>query len=148
MPTDEVLRLGREIAEAIEAAHRSGVVHRDLKPANVMLTKTGTKVLDFGLARETEASQPAVDTRAATMQPAATTPALTKEGSLVGTMPYMAPEQLEGRTVDSRTDVWALGCVLFEMTTGDLPFRGDSQASLIGAILKDEPETPSLRQPI
>lgn len=92
-----------------------------------MLTKTGTKVLDFDLARVTESPQVAVDTQAATMPPA-----LTKEGSLVGTMPYMAPEQLEGHMVDSRTDVWALGCLLFKMTTGELPFRGDSQASLVG----------------
>ena len=140
---EEALRIGGDIAEAIEAAHRSGVVHRDLKPGNVMLTKTGTKVLDFGLAREAEPSQTATDTQAATMQEA-----ITREGSIAGTMPYMAPEQLEGRAVDRRTDVWALGCLLYEMATGDRPFRGANQASLIAAILKDEPETPSGKQPL
>ena len=121
LPIDDVLRIGGEIAEAVEAAHRQGVVHRDLKPGNVMLTKTGTKVLDFGLAREIASPGDVVNTQAATV------PAITGEGALVGTMPYMAPEQLQGGQADSRTDIWALGCILFEMVTGDRPFHGRSQ---------------------
>lgn len=109
---DEVVRIGGEVAGAIDAAHRQGVVHRDLKPSNVMLTEMGTKVLDFGMAREVAGIGDAVDTKAATVS------AITKEGGVVGTMPYMAPEQLEAKPADSRTDIWALGCVLYEMTTG------------------------------
>ena len=139
---DEVLRIGTEIAEAVDAAHKKGVVHRDLKPGNVMLTEGGVKVLDFGLAREFMADGEAVDTQAATV------PAITSEGQLVGTMPYMAPEQLQGEAADSRTDIWALGCILYEMATGARPFSGGNQASLIGAILKDEPEPPSSKKPL
>ena len=142
LPVDDVLRVGSEIAEAVEAAHRAGVVHRDLKPGNVMLTKTGTKVLDFGLAREIASPGDVVNTQAATV------PAITQEGAVVGTMPYMTPEQLQGSQADSRTDIWALGCILYEMATGDRPFRGKTQASLIGAILKDDPEPPTRKQPL
>ena len=142
LPVDDVLRIGSEIAEAVGTAHRAGVVHRDLKPGNVMLTKTGTKVLDFGLAREFASPGEAVNTQAATVA------AITGEGTLVGTMPYMAPEQLQGSQADSRTDIWALGCILYETATGERPFGGDTQASLIGAILKDDPEPPSRKQPL
>jgi len=123
----DALRIGAEIAEALAAAHRQGVVHRDVKPANVVLTRAGAKLLDFGLAR----LQPAPG-------PAGETATRSREGPLAGTLPYMAPEQLEGREVDARTDIWALGCVLFEMLAGRRAFDGNSQAGLIAAIEKDE----------
>jgi serine/threonine protein kinase/tetratricopeptide (TPR) repeat protein len=137
LPMEETLRIGREVAEAVAAAHDEGLVHRDLKPGNVMLTKTGAKVLDFGLARGAVASGAGVDTQAATAA------AVTERGSIVGTMPYMAPEQLEGRPADARSDIWALGCLLYECATGERPFAGDTQASLIGAIMNASPEPPS-----
>ena len=139
----EVLGLGGQIAEAIEAAHRRGVVHRDLKPGNVMLTASGAKVLDFGLAREIVPREATTDTRAETLQAA-----ITEEGTLVGTMPYMAPEQLRGKPADVRTDLWALGCVLYEMATGERPFRGESRADLMSAILVSQPEPPTRKQPL
>ncbi|MDX1382000.1 MAG: protein kinase, partial [Thermoanaerobaculia bacterium] len=142
IPVEEATRIGGEIAEAIAAAHRLGIVHRDLKPGNVMLTATGAKVLDFGLARGTEASGGSLDSEAATMQAT-----ITEEGRMVGTMPYMAPEQLHGGTVDARTDIWALGCILYEMVTGQRPFTGASRADLIAAILGAEPEPPA-RKPL
>ena len=142
LPADDVVRIGREIAEAVEAAHREGVVHRDLKPGNVMLTRTGTKVLDFGLAREFSSPDDVIDTEAPTV------PAITQEGAMVGTMPYMAPEQLQGGQVDSQADIWALGCILYEMATGARPFEGKNQADLIVAIMGSEPEPPTSRQPL
>src|SRR5262245_22519058 len=109
LPVAEVLTLGRQIAEALDRAHRAGVVHRDLKPANVMLTRTGAKLLDFGIARATGLA-PAGVTQSPTMSRQ-----LTAEGTIVGTFQYMAPEQLEGKEADARTDLWAFGCVLYEM---------------------------------
>ena len=139
---EEVLREGGRIADALEKAHRGGIIHRDLKPGNVMLTKSGAKLMDFGLARA--AGAPAAGGSAA---PAATTPTqsptlaqpLTAQGSLLGTFQYMAPEQLEGREADARSDIWALGCVLYEMATGRRAFEGASQASLIAAIMEKAP---------
>ena len=139
LPQRDALRIGAEIAAAIAAAHAGGVVHRDLKPGNVMLTDEGAKVLDFGLAKGLEAQPLAMDTHSPTrMKP------LTEEGSFVGTLYYMAPEQLEGGEADARSDVWALGCVLYEMAAGKRPFQGESQVGLIGSILKDE--APSLEE--
>ena len=138
---EELCTIGEQVAEAIDAAHRQGLVHRDLKPGNVMLTPTGAKVLDFGLAKEATGAMVDVETQA----PTATNP-LTEEGALVGTMPYMAPEQLEGKPADPRTDIWALGCLLYEMATGERPFRGATQASLISSIMAADPEPPSRRQ--
>ena len=135
LPTAEVLRLGAQIADALDRAHRAGVVHRDLKPGNVMLTKSGAKLMDFGLAR---AGLPAAAPGALTESPTVSRP-LTKEGTIVGTFQYMAPEQLEGKEADARSDIWALGCVLYEMATGKRAFEGDSQASLIAAIMDREP---------
>ena len=133
LPLDEALRIAGDIAEALDAAHRQGIVHRDLKPGNVMLTPTGVKLLDFGLARLREPD--ARDDPSA----APTRAALTAEGSLLGTLQYMSPEQLDGKPVDARSDVFAFGATLYEMLTGVRPFDGDGQASVIGAILKDEP---------
>ena len=125
LPTAEVIRLGAEIADALDRAHRAGVVHRDLKPGNVMLTKSGAKLMDFGLARErnrgvlTASGSGSVDL---SQSPTIVTP-LTAEGAFVGTSQYMAPEQLEGREADARSDLWALGCVLYEMATGRRALR-------------------------
>ena len=143
LPIPEVLKIGSQIAEAIEAAHRRGVVHRDLKPGNVILTASGAKVLDFGLARDAIPPGQAADTQAATFAAA-----ITEEGSFVGTMPYMAPELLEGRAADARADIWALGCVLYEMATGERPFRGANRASLTTAIMSGEPEPVSRKRSI
>ncbi len=144
LPTDQALRYGIEIADALDKAHRQGIVHRDLKPGNVMLTKSGVKLLDFGLAK---AVQPASSASALTSLPTEGQ-ALTAEGTILGTFQYMAPEQLEGRESDARTDIFALGAVLYEMATGQKAFSGRSRASLIGAILKDEPPPISTVQPM
>ncbi|HKA24407.1 MAG TPA: protein kinase, partial [Candidatus Eisenbacteria bacterium] len=129
----DVLRIGSQIADALDRAHRAGVVHRDLKPGNVMLTKLGAKLMDFGLAREADGMGPMGALTVTKSQP------LTAEGSIVGTFQYMAPERLEGKDADQRSDVWALGCVLYEMATGKRAFEGKSQASLISAIMSAEP---------
>jgi serine/threonine protein kinase/Tol biopolymer transport system component len=145
LPLDQVLRYGAEIAQALDKAHRSGIIHRDLKPGNVMLTKSGVKLLDFGLARlrEVEGGEPSL----LSSMPTEDKP-LTQKGTIVGTLPYMAPEQLEDKEADARTDIWALGLVLYEMTTGRKAFAGSSQASLVGAILKEEPLSITELQPM
>ena len=145
LPPAEVLRLGVQIAGALDRAHRAGVVHRDLKPGNVMLTRSGAKLMDFGLARATGLAGPAA--AAHTQTPTLAAP-LTAEGTIVGTLHYMAPEQLEGREADARSDLWALGCVLYEMATGASAFAGESQASLIAAIMTGEPRPIAERQPV
>ena len=134
LPLSQTLRFGVEIADALDKAHRQGIVHRDLKPGNVMLTKTGVKLLDFGLAK---AMAPAAPPSVLTSMP--TQHGLTQEGTILGTFQYMAPEQLEGREADGRTDIFAFGCVLYEMATGRKAFSGSSQASLISSIMKEEP---------
>jgi eukaryotic-like serine/threonine-protein kinase len=142
LPPDQALRLGAEIADALSRAHRAGIVHRDLKPGNVMVTKAGAKLMDFGLARTTGlgGAAPSGETRLPTLTHSPTLAApLTAEGTLVGTFQYMAPEQLEGKEADERSDLWALGCVLYEMLTGKRAFEGASQASLISSIMKDQP---------
>jgi len=136
LPTADVLRYGIQIADALDKAHRAGIVHRDLKPGNVMITKNGAKLLDFGLARGTGPVE--APTGSGAHSPTMSRP-LTAEGTIVGTFQYMAPEQLEGQEADARTDIWALGCLLYEMATGRRAFEGKSQASLISAIMSKEP---------
>ena len=143
-PVAEVLTLGTQIAAALDKAHRAGVVHRDLKPGNVMLTKSGAKLMDFGLARAVGVS---AAPGALTESPTVSRP-LTAEGTIVGTYQYMAPEQLEGKEADARSDIWALGCVLYEMATGRKAFQGRSQASLISAIMSAEPPSPTTLAPL
>src|SRR6266536_4012228 len=140
LPADQLLRYGIEIADALDKAHRQGIVHRDLKPGNVMLTKSGVKLLDFGLAKFQAAARDNVISGASVLatQAQASTP-LTERGTVLGTFQYMAPEQLEGAEADSRSDIFAFGAVLYEMATGRKAFTGKSQASLAGAILRDDP---------
>ena len=142
LPLEQVFRYGMEIADALDRAHRSAIVHRDLKPGNVMLTKSGVKLLDFGLARAVEHAD---SSTSLTSAPTAAGD-VTREGSLVGTLAYMAPEQLEGKKADARTDIFALGAVLHEMATGRKAFVGASQASVIAAILTGEPPAISTIQ--
>jgi serine/threonine protein kinase len=129
----ETLAYAEQIGQALDHAHRQGIVHRDLKPQNVMITKAGAKLLDFGLARVV---QP-IGGAAGTVPTAAAT--LTAEGTILGTLPYMAPEQLEGREADARADLFAFGAVLYEMVSGRRAFQGTSPASVIGAVLRDQP---------
>ena len=136
LPLGQVLRYASEIADSLDKAHRHGVVHRDLKPSNVMLTKSGAKLLDFGLAKT---AAPVVGGDAALSDLATQARPLTGKGTLLGTVQYMAPEQIEGREADARTDIWAFGALLYEMLTRKRAFEGNSAGSLIGAILKDEP---------
>jgi len=143
LPLEQTLRYGTEIADALDKAHRQGIVHRDLKPSNVMLTKSGVKLLDFGLAK---AFEPAASRESLTSLP--TRQALTQEGTILGTFQYMAPEQLEGKDADARTDIFAFGAVLYEMATGAKAFSGATQASLIGAILHTEPQPIASIQPM
>jgi eukaryotic-like serine/threonine-protein kinase len=143
LPISDVLRTGAQIAAGLDAAHRAGITHRDLKPANVMLTKSGAKLLDFGLAKVSQTTPPmgsatSVDTM---------TKALTVEGTIMGTFQYMAPEQLEGEEADARTDIFALGLVIYEMVTGRKAFQGKSQATLISSIMSSDPQPVSALQP-
>jgi Tol biopolymer transport system component/predicted Ser/Thr protein kinase len=144
LPLEQTLRFGVEIADALDKAHRQGIVHRDLKPGNVMLTKSGTKLLDFGLARVLQQEAPVESlTSAPTAQKD-----VTREGTILGTLSYMAPEQLEGKKADPRTDIFALGATLYEMATGKKAFSGATQASLISTILRDDPRPVSQVQPM
>jgi Tol biopolymer transport system component len=142
LPLEQTLRYGDEIADALDKAHRQGIVHRDLKPGNVMITKSGVKLLDFGLAK---AMAPAAPRGSLTSLP--TQQGLTQEGTILGTFQYMAPEQLEGKEADARTDIFAFGAVLYEMATGKKAFSGASQASLISAIMQNDPPPISQVQP-
>jgi serine/threonine protein kinase len=151
---DQLLKIGIEIAQALEKAHKQGIIHRDLKPANVMLTKAGAKLMDFGLAKpELSIASKAVGTftpSTPTMNLASLTAAaspLTQKGTIVGTFQYMAPELLQGGEADARSDLFSFGCVLYEMVTGRRAFEGKSQLSVFSAILEKDPEPISASQP-
>jgi Tol biopolymer transport system component len=135
LPLDQVLKYGAQVADALDRAHKQGIVHRDLKPGNVMLTKSGAKLLDFGLAHISDAAP----VKGLTEVPTEARP-LTTEGTVLGTFQYMAPEQLEGVEADARTDIFALGALLYEMATGRRAFGGATKASLIAAIVSAQPE--------
>lgn len=139
VPLNEALALASQILDALDAAHRKGIIHRDLKPGNILVNKNGVKVLDFGLAKIEHA--PGMDGATQTLP-------LTSEGSILGTLQYMSPEQLEGKEADARSDIFAFGLVLYELITGKQPFEGSTQASLIAAILKDQPRAVSELQPV
>jgi serine/threonine protein kinase len=144
LPPNQALQYAIQIAEALAIAHKAGIVHRDLKPGNVMLTKGGAKLLDFGLAK----ASASVGAGAGLSMLRTTPPNLTAQGTILGTFQYMAPEQLEGHEADTRTDIFALGVVLYEMLTGKRAFTGKTQANLISSILKDEPPSISATQPL
>src|SRR5262244_2570330 len=131
---EEVLEIGIEIADALDKAHRQGIVHRDLKLGNIMLTKSGAKLMDFGLAKPAQAAFIA----SAGVGTPTLSNRLTVEGSIVGTFQYMAPEQLEGKDADPRSDIFGLGAVLYEMATGQPAFQGKTPASIVAAILGSE----------
>jgi len=145
LPPDLLLKVSIEIAAALGSAHHAGIIHRDLKPGNVMLTKSGVKLLDFGLAK---AALPPVKSSSATSLPTEMPRAITQQGTILGTFHYMAPEQLEGKDADARSDIFSFGAVLYEMATGRKAFEGKSQAALISAILKDEPAPVSAVAPM
>jgi Tol biopolymer transport system component len=142
---EEALKVAGEVSSALDEAHRAGVVHRDLKPANIMLTRSGAKLLDFGLAKPIAS---AFVTSSGGIVPIAASGALTATGTIVGTFQYMAPEQLEGNEADTRADIFSFGAILFEMVTGRKAFTGRNQVSLIGAILKDQPPPISTVLPV
>ena len=138
IPCDEALTIARQIVDALEAAHEQGIVHRDLKPANIKLRPDGTvKVLDFGLAKALDAAAPA---GGVSQSPTLASPAMTRLGVVLGTAPYMSPEQARGKTVDKSSDIWAFGCVLFEMLSGARAFGGDDVTETIAAVVRAEPE--------
>src|SRR5271170_1860711 len=147
MPLNEIFKIGIAVAEALAVAHRNGIVHRDLKPGNIMLTKGGAKLMDFGLAKPLGVQSTASGsgsapsfTAAATLSGPSPLSPLTTAGSIIGTIQYMSPEQIEGKEADARSDIFAFGAVLYEMVAGKRPFAGKSQISLASSILESDPE--------
>src|ERR1700674_600672 len=144
LPLEQVLKYGMQIADALDKAHRSGLVHRDLKPGNIMLTSTGAKLLDFGLAKPVAALTSVATLTAAVTQSSP----MTEQGMIVGTFQYMSPEQVEGKELDGRSDIFSLGAVLYEMLTGKRAFEGKSQLSVATAILEKQPAPISPVKPM
>src|SRR5262249_43313044 len=132
VPFERALPIAADIAGALDAAHRKGIIHRDLKPANILMAKGGVKLLDFGLAKMNAAKAAAVGDETVTQ-------AISREGSISGTLQYMAPEQLQGRDADARSDIFSFGCVLYELLCGRRAFTAKDPASVIASILKEEP---------
>jgi len=154
LPLEQIAKVGSEIADGLDAAHRAGIVHRDLKPSNIMLAKSGAKLMDFGLAKPAATSAAAAVSSAPMLSAALTMTSpspqgspITTAGSIVGTIQYMSPEQIEGRDADARSDIFAFGAILYEMATGKRAFEGKSQLSIASAILEKEPEPLSSAQP-
>jgi serine/threonine-protein kinase len=142
IPVTEALAIARQIADALEAAHEQGVIHRDLKPANIKISDNGrVKVLDFGLAKALGGDGAS---SSLSMSPTITSPAMTARGVILGTAAYMSPEQARGKPVDKRSDIWAFGCVLYEMLTGKRAFEGEDVSDTLAAILRGEPDWSAL----
>src|SRR5437016_2687523 len=137
LPVDDAVEYAGQILDALDAAHCKGITHRDLKPANILVTKQGIKLLDFGLAKQT-----------APLKETDVTNAMTQQGQIVGTLQYMSPEQLQSKEADARSDLFAFGCVLYEMLTGKRAFRGQNAASVIAAILERDPAPLDITPPL
>jgi serine/threonine-protein kinase len=145
LPVDDALAIARQIAEALEAAHAQGIVHRDLKPANIKITPSGdVKVLDFGLAKLADSNVARLDSQAVSLSPTITSPAMTGVGVLLGTAAYMAPEQAKGKPADKRSDIWAFGCVLYEMLVAKRAFEGDDAVETLAYVMAREPDSTRL----
>jgi serine/threonine protein kinase len=141
LPVERAVEYARQILDALDAAHRMGIVHRDLKPANILVTKSGVKLLDFGLAK-------AERVKATSASEETVTQSITQEGAILGTLQYMAPEQLQGKAADARSDLFSFGCVLYEMLTGKRAFEGTSAPSVIAAVLEREPAPLEVSPPL
>ena len=144
VPLDDAIPIAKQIADALESAHEQGIIHRDLKPANIKLRDDGTvKVLDFGLAKALD-QDPRLESAGSRQAVTVTSPAVTAAGIILGTAAYMAPEQAKGRSVDARADIWAFGCVLFEMLVGRAPFAGESVVDILSTVIQRDPEWSAL----